>query len=207
MQYSDFSTAAFYANPYPFYDEMRAAGAIVKLAPGLFVTGRYSIVDKLLVDRRLGKGIEASARARYGDDVIDQPLFRLARQMLLGMNPPKHTRLRSLLMRAFNARQIEKFRQISHDISNRLVDALAPARHGDLISDFAFLLPTQIICTILDVPLQDAPLFKQAGDDVTGVLDPNDLRSPTSPRSNCNVTSPRYSKHAGSIPAMIWSRR
>src|SRR5258708_14789901 len=134
MQYSDFSTAAFYANPYPFYDEMRAAGAIVKLAPGLFVTGRYSIVDKLLVDRRLGKGIEASARARYGDDVIDQPLFRLARQMLLRMNPPQHTRLASLLMRAFNAPQIEKFRQISHDISNRLVDALAPTGHCDLFS-------------------------------------------------------------------------
>ncbi|CAB3769274.1 cytochrome P450 [Paraburkholderia humisilvae] len=171
MQYSDFSTAEFYENPYRLYDEMRRAGPLVKLSPGLFVTGRYAVADRLVTDPRFGKGVEASVRARYGDSAIDQPVFRFAYQMLLSLNPPKHTRLRSLLMKSFNARQIERFRQVSQDISNRLADAVEQKGQADLVRDFTFPLPIQIICTILEIPLEDGKLFRQAADDLTKVLD------------------------------------
>jgi len=171
MQYRDISTPAFFANPYPVYDEMRETGPIVQLAPKLFSTGRYSVAEALLLDRRFGKGIEAAVMARYGAGVIEQPPFRTFRSMLPGMNPPKHTRLRALLMKSFNARQIDKFRQASFDISNRLVDNLTKSSHGDLVKDFAFVLPMQTICTILDVPLEDASLFKEAADHVSGAID------------------------------------
>jgi cytochrome P450 len=173
MQYSDFSTAAFFDNPYALYDEMRAAGPLVKLSPGLYVTGRYPVVHDLLFDRRFGKGIEASVKARYGESAVDEPIFRIARQMLNGLNPPKHTRLRGLLMKSFTARQLERFHQVSHDLSHRLVDALIAKDEADVIRDFAFPLPAQIICTILDVPLEHIPMLKQLSNEVSGALDLN----------------------------------
>ncbi len=176
MRYSDLATPEFFADPYPTYDAMRMGGALVELAPGLFVTGRYSIADTLLLDRRLGKNIEASVSKRYGERGVEQPLFRVVRDMLIGMNPPKHTRLRSLLMKSFNARQIEAFRRTSLDISNRLVDSLLSAGEGDLVRDFAFLLPVQIICTMLDVPLDDAKLFLTAAEKVAASLDIHPLK-------------------------------
>jgi cytochrome P450 len=173
MQFSDFSSPAFFNNPYPLYDEMRAAGPLVKLSPGLYVTGRYSVVQDLLSDRRFGKGIEASVKARYGESAIDQPIFRMATHMLAGLNPPTHTRLRALQMKAFTARQIERFRVASQDISRHLADALIANDQPDVIRDFAFPLPAQIICTIMNVPLEDAPMLKRLSDDVSRVLDVN----------------------------------
>jgi cytochrome P450 len=187
MQYSDFSNAAFFTNPYPLYDEMRAAGPLVKLSPGLYVSGRYTVVHDLLFDRRFGKGIEATVKARYGERMMDQPLFRMARHMLAGLNPPTHTRLRALLMKAFTARQLERFRQVSHDISRRLADALIASDEPDVIRDFAFPLPMQIICTIMNIPLEDAPILKRETDNASSVLDVNIMSPEQLQKANDSV--------------------
>lgn len=177
MQYKDISTPQFFADPYPVYDEMRETAPLVQLAPKLYSTGRYAVAESLLLDRRFGKGIVEAVKARYGEGVIDQPPFRTFRTMLPGLNPPKHTRLRSLLMKSFNARTIEKFREASYQISNRLIDSLAREPQGDLVRHFAFLLPMQTICTILGVPLEDGALFKETADHVAGAIDVTPLNA------------------------------
>ncbi|WP_232243604.1 cytochrome P450 [Paraburkholderia sp. SOS3] len=187
MQFSDFSNAAFFNNPYPLYDEMRAAGPLVKLSAGLYVTGRYSVVHDLLFDRRFGKGIEASVKARYGNAAVDEPIFRMARHMLAGLNPPTHTRLRALVMKSFTARQLERFRLASHEISHRLADALIASDQPDIIRDFAFPLPAQIICTIMNVPLEDAPMLKRLSDDASSVLDVNVMNAEQLRKANESV--------------------
>jgi cytochrome P450 len=187
MQYSDFSNDAFFTNPYPLYDEMRAAGPLVKLSAGLYVTGRYSVVHDLLFDRRFGKGIEAVVKARYGEGVVDQPLFQMARHMLAGLNPPTHTRLRALLMKSFTARQIERFRVVSQDISHRLADALIASDEPDVIRDFAFPLPMQIICTIMNISLDDAPMIKALTDNASSVLDVNIMSPEQLQKANDSV--------------------
>ncbi|GLU34689.1 cytochrome P450 [Trinickia caryophylli] len=177
MQYSDLSTPEYFANPYPIFDAMRDEGELVRLAPKLYATAHYAFGEKLLLDRRFGKGIVEAVKARYGEGVIDQPPFRTFRSMLPGLNPPKHTHLRALIMKSFNARQVEKFREASYTISNRLIDKLAREPQGDLVSGFAFLLPMQTICTILDVPLEDAAMFKKAADNAAGALNVTPLNA------------------------------
>jgi cytochrome P450 len=80
-------------------------------------------------------------------------------------------------MKSFNARQIEKFREASYAISNQLVDKLAREPQGDLVSGFAFVLPMQTICTILDVPLSDGAMFKKAADKAAGALNVTPLNA------------------------------
>ncbi len=177
MQYSDLATPDFLKNPYPVFDAMRAEGQLVKLAPKLYATSHYGFGEKLLLDRRFGKGIVEAVKARYGEGVIDQPPFRTFRSMLPGLNPPKHTNLRALLMKSFNARQVEKFREASYTISNQLIDRLVKEPQGDLVTGFAFLLPMQTMCTILGVPLSDGAMFKRAADRAAGALNVTPLNA------------------------------
>ncbi|MEA3093984.1 MAG: hypothetical protein QOJ04_5326, partial [Caballeronia sp.] len=121
MKFSDLSSPAFFENPYPFYEQLRAEGALVPLASNVAITGHYAVVDALLRDRRVGKTYMPSVVARYGESGPDQPVFQALSRMFLMMNPPVHTRLRSLLMAAFNARQIDLLRDVTQNTADTLI--------------------------------------------------------------------------------------
>jgi cytochrome P450 len=96
-------------------------------------------------------------------------------RMLLNLNPPHHTRLRALLMKAFNARQIERLRQTARDTASRLLDKLIASGQGDLAADYAHLLPMEIICALLDVPREEASAFRSAARNIVRTMDVNPM--------------------------------
>ena len=152
MQFSDFCSPEFHADPYPLYRQLREAGTLVRLAPTLWVSGRYDVCDAALRDRRMGRAYMNAVRARYGDETAQGPVFASFAKMMLMMNPPDHTRLRSLLMKAFNASQAGKLVETVQRIADKLVDRVAGARSFDLMRDYAVPLPLEVICHLLDVP-------------------------------------------------------
>jgi cytochrome P450 len=162
MQYSDLCTPSFYSDPYPVYQEIREAGPLVSLAPNIFITGRHSVALGLLNDPRLKRGVQAGVMGSYIGVCPGPSLFRLMLQPLLGPNQSTQVRLRRLLTKAFDIREMENFRRISVRVSNRLADDLVAIRRADLIADFAARLPGEIICSLLDVPPQDTLVFMDA---------------------------------------------
>jgi cytochrome P450 len=156
MRLTDFSTPAFFDNPYPLYEKLRAAGPLVSLSPTAMISGRYEVVDAILHDRRMGKDYIGSVRLRYGDDAVQMPLFQGISRMFLVMNAPAHTRLRALMMKAFNARQVESIRKIAQDAAHDLIDGFEAKGKADLTSQFAFPLPVGIVSKMLDIPMEDA---------------------------------------------------
>ncbi len=171
MKFTDLSSPAYFENPYPFYDGIRSAGAFVPLAPNVVLTGRHAVIAALLPDRRMGKTYMPSVVARYGESARQQPVFQALERTFLMMNPPAHTRLRALLMNAFNARQIETLRAIAEDTTDSLIDAIAGKREADLVSEFAMPLPLQIICRLLDVPVEDGVRFGEAASLLVSAFD------------------------------------
>lgn len=171
MQFSDFSSPAFFANPYPLYEKIRAAGPILPVGPQAFVTGRFAIVDALLRDPRMGKTYLQSVAARYGDEAPARPVFQSLSRTLLMMNPPAHTRLRALLMKTFNARSIEKLTSIVEATTHDLLDRAASRAEFDLVSDYALPLPVQIICRLLDVSVADATTLGDAASQLVAAFD------------------------------------
>src|SRR5258708_32828641 len=99
----------------------------------------------------MGKGYLDTVRVRYGEEAVHQPAFQAMSRMFLMMNPPAHTRLRALLMKAFNARQIELLREVTQAVADQLIDALPANRPFDLVPSFAVPLPVTIICRRLNV--------------------------------------------------------
>lgn len=161
MDFVDFSTAAFYENPYPFYSELRNEGPFVSLLPKIWITGRYAVAEEVLKDRRLGRWHEEYVRLRYGEDRKDEPVFQTFYQMLLMLNPPQHTRVRALVMKAFNASHSEKFTQLARNVADALIDRFVEHGSTDLVSTYALRLPIMVICKLLGLEDVDTGPFAE----------------------------------------------
>jgi cytochrome P450 len=159
MEAIDLLSPRLFANPYPAYRQMRDAAPLIGLRPGSWATGRYTVADLLLRDRRAGRNFIERSRALYGEQAIKGEVFQSFGQTLLLMNPPSHTRLRALLSKAFNAEQMDGFQRLAQQNAHRLVDRLEQMSGANLVQAYAYPLPLGVICALLDMPGKDAPVL------------------------------------------------
>ncbi|HEV8438018.1 MAG TPA: cytochrome P450 [Methylomirabilota bacterium] len=156
----------FIANPYPTYHRLRAEDPVHQSPLGFWVLTRYEDVAAALRDPRFAKeAIAAFVAARFG---FAAPGIGLS---MLDRDPPDHTRLRSLVSKAFTPRVVETLRPHIQQIVDGLLDRVAGAASMDLIEDFAYPLPVIVICQMLGVPVEDRERFKQWGLDIARGLD------------------------------------
>ncbi|MGZ9935568.1 cytochrome P450 family protein [Streptomyces sp. NC-S4] len=172
MALVDLSTHAdaFNADPYPFYDALRAAGPVHRLVLGgertWLVVGheeaRQALTHPGLSKDWLGSGPFAST----------MPVQAVATSML-DTDPPRHTRLRRLVAGEFTARRVESLRPRVQQITDELLDAMAarPDRRADLIASLAVPLPMTVICELLGVPGLDRQRFRYWSSEIVAPLD------------------------------------
>jgi cytochrome P450 len=171
MNFNDFSSPEFFENPYPLYEKIRSAGPFVQFTPNAFITGRMSIVEPLLRDRGMGKNYMPGVIVRYGESAPSQPVFQTFSRTFLMMNPPTHTRLRGRLTKAFNARQMGKLKEIVETTVDRLIERLAAKREFDLMAEYAMPLPVEIICGLLDIPIEHGTQLGDAASRLVAAVD------------------------------------
>ena len=91
---------------------------------------------------------------------MEEPVFRSMSHWMLQQDPPDHTRLRGLVVKAFTARRVEDMRPRIQQIVDRDARSHHSARASmDLIEDFAFRLPVTIICDMLGIPEEHREVF------------------------------------------------
>ncbi|WP_420325424.1 cytochrome P450 [Mameliella sp.] len=146
----DPTEAGFVQDPYPFYDRMRAAGDLAwweDYAMPCAVSHRA--VSALLRDRRFGREIPPELAPTVPPHMA--PFYAVEAHSMLELEPPRHTRLRGLVLRAFTSRRIKalgpEIAQLSHDLIDRL-----PEGDCDLLTGFCQPLPVIVICRLLGVP-------------------------------------------------------
>ncbi|MGG2464691.1 cytochrome P450 [Streptomyces sp. RGM 3693] len=84
---------------------------------------------------------------------------------ILSMDPPDHTRLRTLVAKAFTVRQVEKLRPQVRELTRELLDELeAAGPPADLVDRYALPIPVAVICRLLGVPTEDRPQFRAWSD-------------------------------------------
>jgi hypothetical protein len=91
---------------------------------------------------------------------------------MLHADPPDHTRLRGLVVKAFTARRVEDMRPRVQEIVDRSLDAVIDRGEMDLIADFAFRLPVTIICDMLGIPEEHREGFHAGTSVGVRILDP-----------------------------------
>jgi len=80
------------------------------------------------------------------------PIADVMVRMLLFMDPPSHTRLRSHALEAFTPRRVEGLRPRIQQIVDSLLDAVQPNGSMDVMADFANPLPAIVTAEMLGVP-------------------------------------------------------
>ena len=142
------------ANPYPVFRRLRREDPIHEDAAGQgWIISRYDDVATVLADRRFSA--ERVLPKGSQDGQVDPVQAALARQMLF-LDPPDHTRLRSLFAKAFTPHRVESLRPQILEMTTDLLDAAAAAGGRiDFIHDFAVPLPVTVIAQMLGVPVAD----------------------------------------------------
>jgi cytochrome P450 len=125
---------------------------------------RYADVRAALTDPRLRKDRRRMIEivtAKYTEAGVTAELTALYSPHMLLTDPPDHTRLRTLLTRAFTARRVESLRPGIERTATALLDALPTTEPVDLIAHYALPLPATVIAELLGVPTADRPRFQQ----------------------------------------------
>lgn len=143
----------FVQNPYPFYESARAAGPFFRWADyNLTCTGNAAAVNAIFRDRRFG-------REPVEPLVVPPhlaPFYAVEAHSMLELEPPRHTRLRNLVLRAFTSRRIAGLAPDITALATELAESF-PQGEFDLLTAFAQPLPVRIIARLLGVPEAMAP--------------------------------------------------
>ena len=158
---------AFVQNPYPFYDAARVDGPLHFWADYNMVAAfSHEAVHTLLKDRRFGREIPAELATPGADHLAS--FSKVEANSMLDAEPPRHTRLRSLILRAFTSRQITAMAPDITVLSHQLIDAF-PKGPFDLIPTFCSQIPVVIIARLLGVPENMAPQLLQWSHDMVAM--------------------------------------
>lgn len=141
----------FVQNPYPFYAQAREMGPVVYWSdyklPCVF---GHAAASAILRDRRFGREVPEDKRKPIAAHT--EPFYAVEAHSMLELEPPRHTRLRGLVMRAFTSRRIAALRPEIEALSHELIDQFPTDRPFDLLESFAEVIPVVIIARLLGVP-------------------------------------------------------
>ena len=153
----DFRNPAVIENPYPHLAELRKYDKPI-WHPELkvFLAATHSDANEVLRNKGLGR--------IYKDRLPEsewQVFNWLHSDSILDSEPPKHTRLRGLVLKAFNRNRIEGMREDVLRITNTLLaEILDKSGDFDLIADYAEPLPVKVIALLLGFPPEDEHLLR-----------------------------------------------
>lgn len=151
--------ASFFNDPYAYYEDIRQAfEAFYWRQYGLWCFIGFDDVNRLLRDRRFGRQIlHVATREEVGMAPPKEHLKRfdaVEAHSLLELEPPEHTRLRTLVNRAFVSRQVERLRPEIEALTHQTIDGFADHGEVELIRQFAEPIPVSVIARMLGVPLE-----------------------------------------------------
>jgi len=162
-----FDDPAFLQDPYPVLNAVREETPIFRQAAAAtgretwFLT-RHDDVQKALRDRRLGRVFDHVLT--YDEvgvarpDPTLQPYLDIERWSLLQMEPPDHTRIRSLLSREFTPRRVAALEPRMHEIVMTLLDGVSWDGF-DVISELAQPFSLLVMCELIGAPFEDQELL------------------------------------------------
>jgi cytochrome P450 len=179
----------FMQNPYEILQAFREKGPAheVVFAHGakVWLVTRYEEIRSLVSDPRVSKdgrrmnelyarhsGIEVEEQGEEAGVGFDDDLAT----HMLNTDPPRHTRLRALVGKAFTTHEVERLRPRIEHIADELLDGFADQSEVDLVSAYAVRIPITTICDLFGIPEEDREDFRLWGTKLVGAgHDPDEV--------------------------------
>jgi pimeloyl-[acyl-carrier protein] synthase len=167
---ADLFGPAMLADPYAAYARLRAADPVHWDAPmGAWLLTRYADVDAALRDARLsntfGTALPSAAQAAGGRTAAGwatlESIYTFVQNSLVFTDPPRHTRLRELVSKAFTPQTIDPMRPHIQSLLDGLLDPLVARGRFDLAHDLAYPFPLAVLALLLGFPQEDRDQIKR----------------------------------------------
>lgn len=168
----------FKANPFPLLANLRASQPVFRSAlpdkTPVWLLTRYEDVATLLKDERF---VKDKRKAMTAEQLRKMPwvppMFRPLERNMLDLDTPDHTRLRTLVHKAFTPSLVARMRDRIQALADELLTQALHKGECDLIHDYALPLPMIIITEILGVPTRDRGKFHKWSKAVVSLSSPN----------------------------------
>ncbi len=178
----DLASPQFKADPYPTYARLREEAPVCRTSLSLggkrtvWLVTRYDDVLALLRDQRFAKNrLNAQTPEQRAKEPWMPAFFRPLTRNMLDLDAPDHTRLRSLVQKAFTPRLIEQLRPRIQTLTDNLLTNMQRRKHSDLVSAYALPVPLTIIAELLRVPTADQHMFHRWSSRVVSVSSSSDM--------------------------------
>jgi len=134
-------------NPFPLYAQMRSAAPALHVPPlDMWILFDYEGVKRVLHDHETFSSVVNTQMAQTPD-------------WLVFSDPPRHTKLRNIIQRAFTPRSITSLEPRIRELSRELLDGVIERGSMDLVKDYAEPLPTMVIAEMIGIPIADRARF------------------------------------------------
>jgi len=148
----DLLSAEARRNPFPIYDALRAQAPVLHDP----TSDLWMLLDYESVHRALHEPDTFSSRAAVrGGRPLDWLIF---------FDPPRHTKLRALVLRAFTPRVVAALEPRIRELARALLDAVIERGEMDVATDFSIPLPLMVIAEMIGIPTADRPQFRHWSD-------------------------------------------
>ena len=168
-----FSLAApppgFVDDPYPVYAALREQRPVHALAPGQWLLTRHADVLAAYRSPAMSSDKQAEFAPRLGAGTA---IFEHHTTSLVFSDPPRHTRVRRLLMGALNQRAIARMEAPLVALVDSLIDRLHAEAEPDLIEHFAACIPVEVIGNLLAMPHEQRGPLRGWSLDILSALEP-----------------------------------
>lgn len=141
---------AFVQDPYPAYAEARAHGPVVWWEDyDMPVTLTLAATNAALRDRAMGR-VPLTGPPAFPPHLAD--FAAIEAHSMLELEPPRHTRLRGLVLRAFTQRRIATLAPEIEALCHSLIDTLSADAPVDLLTAYAQRVPVLVIARLIGIP-------------------------------------------------------
>lgn len=158
---------AHLANPYLKYAEFqRDTPVFYSEEYGMWFVTRYADIAAAVKQPHIFSSVGAAQGAELSP--VAQAMLHKSigtATIMLESDEPNHTRIRSVLNKAFTPQRISRLEPAIREIANNLIDAFSTDGQADLIAQFALPLPGLVICDLLGIPRADLAQIKRWADD------------------------------------------
>ena len=177
------------ARPHRLYSTLRRLDPVHETPFGIWLLSSHAAVSTCLRNARLSS-VERNADEEW---LMNRPATKLLmrarpqqagngaswglmERMLLFMDPPDHTRIRSLVSKAFTPRAVSTLEPRVAELVGEMLDRIAPRGSVELMSELAYPLPARVICEMLGVPPDGQEIIIRHAPAVAGRIDPSPMR-------------------------------
>ncbi len=162
--------AGYVEDPYPWLAALRRRAPVHRNPDGTCVLTRYDDLAQVYRDPAVwSSDKKADFAPRFG---ARSPLYEHHTTSVVFIDPPDHTRIRKLFQFAFTRRALAAFEPRIAALVEAYLDAFADRGEMEVVEDFSFRLPIEVVCDMLGVPASDRLLIRDWAVAILTALEP-----------------------------------